>query len=119
MADKWSALNTLWNGFGLKAYDENTVPEDAKMPYITYEASTAGLDEKVFLSASLWYKSNSWAEISRKSEEISDQIGGGIGVMYDNGRLWVTKASPFAMRLEEPSDSLIRRIVLQIGAEYQ
>ena len=119
MADKWTALHAFWNRFGLIAYDEHTVPDDAKTPYITYEASTADFNEKVPLTASLWYKSNSWAEVSRKAEEISDYIGGGTGEHYDNGRLWITKDAPFAQRMEEPDDRLIRRIVIQISAEFQ
>lgn len=119
MADKWTALNTFWNSFGLSAYDENTVPEGATLPYITYEASVSDLDEAVPLTASIWYRSNSWTAISQKAETISDRIGGGYGVRYDGGRLWVTKSSPFALRMSEPSDSQIRRIVLQITAEYQ
>lgn len=119
MADKWTALNTFWNSFQLPAYDENTVPEDATLPYITYEASISDLDEKVPLTASVWYMSNSWAEVSQKAEGISDLIGGGFGTSYDGGRLWVTKSFPFATRLEEPTNPQIRRIVLQINAEYQ
>jgi len=119
MADKWTALNTLWNSFGLNAYDVNTVPEGAVLPYITYEARTADLDEAVLLTASIWYKSNSWTEISQKAEEISDYMGGGMSVAYDNGRLWATKGSPFAQRMSEPSDPQIRRVVLQVYAEFQ
>ena len=119
MADKWTALNKFWNRFEIPAYDEHTVPEGAQTPYITYEAATADLDEKVPLTASIWYKSNSWAEISRKATEISDYIGGGAGEMYEGGRMWVTKETPFAQRMEEPDDRLIRRIVISIAVEFQ
>lgn len=117
--DKWQAVHTLWNSFGLTAYDENTVPEKAEMPYITYTASISNFDEPVYMSASIWFRSNSWAEVSQKAEEISDYIGGGTGVAYDNGRMWVTKASPFAQRMAEPNDLRVRRIVLQITADFQ
>ena len=117
--DKWSALNAFWNSFGLTAYDENTVPESANMPYITYTASTADLDETVFLNASLWYRSNSWTGISQKASEIGDYIGGGAGALYDGGRIWITKAVPFAQRMSEESDKDVRRILLQVTAEYQ
>ncbi len=119
MADKWTAIQTLWSSFGLTAYDENTVPDNAVLPYITYAASVAGFDETVFLTASVWYRSNSWAEVSRKTEEISDLIGGGFGVGYDGGRLWVTKASPFAQRMSDESDPQIRRVVIQVTGEFQ
>lgn len=119
MSDKWVALNTFWNSFEIPAYDEHTVPDGSQLPYITYEAATADLDEKIPLTASIWYKSNSWAEISRKAEEISYYIGGGAGVLYDGGRMWVTKERPFAQRMEEPDDRLIRRIIINIAVEFQ
>ena len=122
MADKWTAIHTLWSSFGLTAYDEQTVPNDAPLPYITYEAQTADFDEKVYMTASLWYRSTSWADISQKAEAISNLIGDGYKVPYDNGRMWVTKAVPFAQRMSamsEPSDEHVRRIVLQIAAEFQ
>lgn len=117
--DKWQAIHSLWSSFGLTAYDENTVPESATLPFITYAASVADFDEIVSLTASIWYRSNSWTEISQKAEEISDYIGGGHGVSYDGGRLWITKATPFAQRMDEPSDPEIRRIVLQVTGEFQ
>lgn len=117
--DKWQALDTFWNSFGLTAYDTQTVPETAVMPYITYEASIADLDEKISLTANLWYHSKSWRDISRKAKEIEDAIGGGYGITYDDGRLWVTKARVFAQRLADSENPITRRIVLQVEVEYQ
>lgn len=117
--DKWGALQVFWSGFGLPAYDAITVPENAVMPYITYEARVSDFDEKIGLTASLWYRSTSWAEISQKAEAISADIGGGAGVEYDGGRLWITKETPFAQRMAEPTDDFVRRIVLQVSGEYQ
>lgn len=118
MSDKWTAQQTLWSSFELPAYDAHTVPDNAQMPYITYEAVISGFDEKTAISASLWYKSTGWSEISAKAAQIEDLIGSGIGVTYDGGRLWVTKETPFAQRLEDPTDDGIRRIVLQVAVEF-
>jgi hypothetical protein len=117
--DKWQALDAFWNSFGWKAFDEYTVPDDVPLPYITYETQISDLDEPVMLTASLWYHSMSWEAVSIKASEISEAIGGGYGVRYDSGRLWVTKAVPFAQRVAEPSDEQVRRIIIQINAEYQ
>lgn len=117
--DKWQALHVFWSRFGLVAYDENTVPENADLPYITYAASVGELDESVYLTASIWYRSNSWTEVSQKADEISDYIGGGAGERYGGGRIWLTKAVPFAQRMSEESDRQIRRILLQVTAEFQ
>ncbi len=117
--DKWQALNTFWNRFDLVAYDENTVPDGAALPYITYMASTGEIDEPIYLTASIWYRSNSWTEVSQKADEISNYIGGGAGESYDGGRLWITKSIPFAQRMSEASDYQVRRILLQVNAEFQ
>jgi hypothetical protein len=116
---KERALDSFWNSFQIPAYDEITVPDDASMPYITYEVSTAGLSEDVLLSASLWYQGMSWKAISEKKEEISAYIGGGVGQAYTGGRLWIRKSTPFAQRMGEPDDKTVRRILIQIQAEYQ
>ena len=118
--NKAQAIQNFWSGFGLTAYDENSVPDDAKTPYITYSVSVGDLDDPVTLSASLWYRSTSWSEIEAKSHEISEAIT----KMYpptieiDNGRLYITKGSPFAQRMNDPSDDIMKRIYININAEF-
>lgn len=117
--DKSQAINNFWQRFGLPAYDENTVPDDAALPRITYNVETDSLDNVVSLNASLWYRSKSWEEISKKADEIGEYITKMIPptIQIDNGRLYITKGSPFAQRMEDPDDS-IRRIYLNIQAEF-
>lgn len=122
MADNYQALHEFWSSFGWKAYDENTVPDDAMEQnggkYITYEASVSGFDETVYLTASLWIRSTAWDEISLKAIEIFEAIGrGGKLLKTDVGYLWVTRGTPFAQRMGE-DDGTIRRIYLNIQAEF-
>ena len=117
--NKEQALNTFWNTFSIPAYDVYTVPDDVAMPYITYEASTASIGTDVLLSASFWYKGMSWGQITAKKDEISSYIGGGASQPYDGGRVWIRKATPFSQRMSEPDDPNVRRIVIQIMAEFQ
>ena len=113
------AFHNFWSGFGLTAYDENTVPEKSALPYLTYEVATASIEEPVYLSASLWYRSTSWEDATEKAEEIRDKIGyGGKLVYYTGGAMWIRRSNPFAQRMSEPSDPDIRRIVLQIVVEF-
>ena len=37
-------LHSFWSSFGLTAYDENSVPDDAVLPYITYSVSYDSFD---------------------------------------------------------------------------
>ena len=118
MPDKWQALQQFWESFGLPAYDENTVPDEAEMPYITYEASTANFDKPLFLSAQIWYHSPSWKEISQKAQEIARYIGYGYKILrIDGGYLYIQQGSPFAQRMQE-NDDMVRRMVINISAEF-
>ena len=116
---KDEAIYSFYSGFSLPAYDENTVPEGSALPYITYSVSTDSIGNMVILSASLWYRSTSWGAIQDKADEIAAAIGyGGKIIKIDNGYLWLVKGSPFAQRMSEPSDKMVRRIVLNISAEF-
>lgn len=117
--DKAQAIYNFWAGFALPAYDETQVlPEDAPLPRITYETATDSFGQEIALTASLWYYSTSWKDITQKAAEISQSIGmGGKIIRTDNGALWIKRGSPFAQRMGDSNDS-IRRIVLNISAEF-
>lgn len=118
--DKAQALQTFWESFGIPAYEQTTVPETAKMPYITYSVSTDSLDNVVNMSASVWYHSTSWKDISEKTEQIARYIVGmnPPSIKFDGGRLYIAKGNPFAQRMADPNDDMIRRMYLNIQAEY-
>lgn len=116
--NRTQALQNFWSGFGWSAYDENTVPENAEMPRITYSVLVANFDEPVALNASLWAFSRSWAEITAKAEEINNAIGlGGVIIQCDDGALWIKRGVPFYQRMTDPDD-MIRRIYINIEVEY-
>jgi hypothetical protein len=110
------ALHQFWNSFGLNAYDESTVAEDAEMPYITYQMSIGLINQPVLATASIWYRSKSWEDISLKAHEISDGLNGHI-IKYDNGAVLFTTGTPRYQRLTD-EDDMVRRIVLNINYEF-
>lgn len=116
--DKAQAIHSFWSGFGLIAYDENSVPDDAIAPYITYSVSTDSFDNRISLYGSLWYKSTSWVEISKKAEEIAETIEETNPIKIEGGYFWIMKGTPFAQRMADPSSDLIRRIYINIDAEF-
>ena len=116
---KAAAIYQFWNSFGLTAYEENTVPTDATFPYITYQLVTDSFDREIQLSASLWYRSESWTDINSKTEEISRKIGrGGKIIPCDGGAIWLKRGQPFAQNMGDESDNLIKRKYLNITAEF-
>ena len=116
--DKLQALNNFWNQFDIPAYEQNTVPDDAKLPYITYEVASDDFNNTLMLTASIWYRDSKWAAITQKEKEISEHIGrGGVTVSYEDGAFWLIKGTPWAQRMGD-TDDMIRRIVLQYAIEY-
>jgi len=117
---KGQALQSFWSGFGIPAYDGTVViPSDASMPYITYEAQTDSFESTLVLSASLWYYSESWADIEAKTQQIAQHIvtQNPPAIPIDGGRMYITKGEPFAQRMSD-ENPIIRRMVLNINIEF-
>ena len=116
---KEAAIYQFWSSFGLTAYEENTVPEDAAFPYVTYQLVTDSFDREVAAAASLWYRGESWTAINAKTEEISAHIGlGGKIIKCDGGRIWIKRGQPFAQNMGDEGDDLIKRKYLNVTIEY-
>ena len=116
---KAAAIYQFWNSFGLKAYEENSVPDEAAFPYITYQFVTDSFDREIPLTASIWYRSESWTGINAKTEEISQKISrGGKVIPCDGGAIWLKRGQPFAQSMGDESDNLIKRKYLNITAEF-
>lgn len=118
--DKEQAIHSFWSSFGIPAYDANTVPDDAVMPYITYSVATGALEDVLLLNASIWYRSTSWRDVAEKTKQIAEYVGaGGHKLMrVDGGYLFLTQGSPFSQRMPDQSDDMIRRVYININAEF-
>lgn len=119
--DKWQAQQNLWESFGLPAYDELNVPDDAKMPYITYEAVAGNMGAATQVAVNLWYRSNRWDTISQKAQQIATAIDNMVSsVKIDGGRMKVRlpDGTPWGSRMDEPNDSGVRRIRIAVEIEF-
>ena len=119
------AIHNFWSSFGLTAYDENSVPDNAKLPYLTYSVNIGDITSgPVTTQASLWYRSMSWKEITEKSEDIRNHLGiGGVMIEHDDGAIWIKRGNTFAQRSaagssESEQDSSTRRVVLTVDIEF-
>ena len=116
---KAAAIYQFWSGFGLTAYEENTVPTDATFPYVTYQLVTDSFDREVAATASLWYRGESWTAINAKTEEISQKISrGGKIISCDGGAIWLKRGQPFAQSMGDDSDDQIKRKYINLVAEF-
>jgi len=115
------AYDEFWNSFGVDAFEESTVPDDAfatRDAYITYTAASDEFDRTVSLTASVWRRSTKWKEITELAALIEERIGrGGHVVWYDGGGIWIKRGTPWAQRMSD-TDPAIRRIFMNIEVEY-
>lgn len=118
---KQQAYHNFMSSFGWAAYDENTVPEDAPMPRLTYSSAFSQFDYPVSTTISLWDRSTSWRSVENKADEIFDAIdAGGFGgkvVPFDGGYIWIKRGQPFAQRMSDEDDT-IRRVYISLEVEY-
>lgn len=115
---KEQVVAQFWESFSIPAYDESTVPDDASFPRITYSLVLDSLGDPVLMTASVWYYSTSWENISAKVEEINQRIGyGGTVLPYDGGYLWLKRGQPFAQRMVDQNDA-VRRVYLNLEADW-
>lgn len=115
--NKAQAIQSFWSSFGLPAYDQFTVPQDAKMPYITYNVSEGEIDTYVGLYGSIWSRGTSWEQVEIKAKQIAQYIVRMNPIKIDGGYLHINLGNPFAQRLQDEDDN-VRRIYLNLQAEF-
>lgn len=129
--NKQQAYNSFWSGFGVLAFEENTVPDDtvideliksgaakAKYPYIAYQVIVDDLGHPVYPTASIYDRSNSWERADTLANLVSNTIQNMNTIKLDNGRMFLTKGTPFAQHQLESADLNIRRVILNLGIEF-
>ena len=116
---KAAAIYQFWSSFGLTAYEENSVPTDARFPYITYQLVTDSLGSEVQMVASVWYRGSSWVDANAKAGELGQEIGRrGAVLSCDGGKIWLKRGNPFSQNMGDENDNLIKRKYLNITAEF-
>lgn len=132
-----TALSYFWNGFGIPAFVEGTVPDkmpeelsvrnidgtpviferDApvKMPYITYRLAQPEWDEPMSMYARVWYRGTSFKGLASKIDQISDALKSGYSVSDDGFYMALMKDSNFCQYMPDDSgDGMIKTAYLSL-----
>ena len=99
---KGAALQQFFGQF-MTAYASNAVPDDAVLPYLTYDA--------VF---------DAWGGGAVSlTLELSDALGiGGVTLPVDGGLIWLKRGSPFCQSLADDTDKNLKRRYINVTAEF-
>ena len=118
MSDKWQVLHNFWSSYGIPAYEQASVPDDAVMPYITYTGLVAPFENTVLLTGDVWYNSSRWDTISQKADEIALSLRGHKLLRINTDEyLMLAQGSPFAQRMYDTNDA-VKRIHINVMGEY-
>lgn len=128
--NKQQAYSEFWNGFGVLAFEENSAPavSDVKsiakslgLPediWIAYQVIVDDIGHPVYPTASIYSKSTSWERVDLLTNTISERIQKMNTIKLDDGRMFITKGSPFAQHQLESEELSIRRVILNLGIEF-
>lgn len=106
MTEIAQALHQFYNSFGIPAYEEQSVPDNAELPYITYEVADPGWRESASLSANVWYKGTSYGPLYKKVDEIKDKIGEGLRIPTKTGNIYLYRGTPFSQVVSSQYDNV-------------
>ena len=76
MTELAAALYDFWSGFGIPAYLQDNVPDDAVLPYITYELVRGDAMSATVLVAHNWHQKAAGGNAAR--HEVMDAIARAI-----------------------------------------
>ena len=88
-------LYDFWNGFTINAYPERAVPDDAQLPYITYDLKQPNWRGATTYNVRVWYKDTSYTTIAGKVSEISQAIGEGVRLNAEGVIIYLFKDENF------------------------
>lgn len=116
MATRAAAFHSWVSGFGIPAYAASSVPDDAEMPYLTYEIGFNGFQDGDFAAeVDLWYRGGDQASPNAKAEELSKALGrGGVVLGCGDGAIWLKRGTPFWQAVADSEDVERRYINIDI-----
>lgn len=114
-----TALYGFLSGFDIPAYGENTVPDEAELPYLTYPLKEPEWNRPTTFYITVYYRSkDSNVPSLSKADEIVQAIGPGIYLACDGGVVMLTPENPLIQELPPNDDVRGAYINLQLNAYH-
>lgn len=116
MTEIAKALYSFYSGFQIPAYAEDSVPDDAKLPYITYTAPQSDTFTGATHQVRVWYAADKGApdntKINAKADEILAVIGRGIRMKAGEGFVYIFPGNPVAQ--PQPADDATQIVYINL-----
>lgn len=115
MTETAKALYKFFSSFDIPAYNRNSIPDDVKLPYITYDIVEPDWRDVGSVSASVFYPGTGYAELFKKVDEIKNKVGEGLRIPVESGGcVYIVKDTPFA-QTQPTADEKVSSVYLLFG----
>ena len=116
--DKEQALHSFWKRLNIPAFAEGSVPDDTPKPYVTYQKISGRLEDALFPTATIWTRSESWAQADSLKNQLEDLfVTGGVIIKINKGRAYIAQGTPFAQQITSEADNLIKGYQINLAVE--
>lgn len=112
MTEVAKALKAFYSRFGIPAYTEDSVPDDVKLPYITYTGVQSGVFASATHQCRVWYGGTGYAQVNAKADEIIAAIGQGVKLKAGRGFVYIYPGTPLAQM--QPADDSTRIVYINL-----
>lgn len=116
---KNKAIHQFFSSFGIDAYRDTSVPDDAVLPYLTYQYVTAGFNQPCSMTVRMWFYGESESIPDEYAEAFNRALAnGGAKVLFDGGSVVFTRGTPFCIAQSGESDKNIKLRYFNVTANF-
>lgn len=95
------ALYQFFSGFGIPAYGNDDVPDDAELPYLTVYFSEPEWNTKASGYCQVWYRTNQRAKVNAKADAIAGAIAAKPRLECDGGYIVLWPENPLVQPIND------------------
>lgn len=102
-----------------RAYTVTSVPEDATLPYITFEWVTADIEDgDIPIVVQIWERTDREAVPNAHAAAFRRYIEENDMVVFDDGAIWVKPGSPWCRSIKDEVDKYVKRRYMNVTLEF-
>lgn len=104
---------------GLTVFPNTAVPDEIRLPYLTYQYSDSAFrDEVVPITVNIWKRTTSEAEMNALVRDFRDYLENNSKIRCDEGLIFVFAGSPFANGSDKQDERYLKLRSINITLDY-
>lgn len=92
------------------SYLQNTVPDSATLPYLTYTLDNVDWQDSNLIQVKIYNKEQGVKNTLTLAQKLSDKIGEGITINKNGTYIYMRKGSPFLQFMVEDEEKFVKSV---------